>query len=145
MAFTTIPLAAGVARDESDLAAKPLYINADKVRAVAGKMETIYGQELAASSALTGVCRGAHSWADLVRTAWAAFGTHLRLQVIDQDGVLYDATPVITRTELTNPFTVANGSAVITVTSDAHNLAVDQRIVFPVRRQRLWDRIGVVS
>jgi hypothetical protein len=59
MTFVTIPFAASVVRDESELAAKPHYVNADKIRAVGGKMETLYGQELACSSSLTGICRGA--------------------------------------------------------------------------------------
>ncbi len=128
--FTTIPLRPTVVRDESALAAKPYYISADKMRAVGGKMETIYGQELACTSALTGICRGAYAWADLARTAWAAFGTHQRLQIMDQDGTLYDATPVVERGELSNPFATSSGSSTITVTDDAHGLVADQRVAF---------------
>ena len=111
MPFATIPLAPGVAKDGSALAAKPLFLDADKMRAVAGKMETIYGQEQASTQALTGICRGSQAWVDLARTAWAAFGTHLRLHAMDQDGILYDTTPVIARTELANPLSVSSGSA----------------------------------
>lgn len=128
--FTPVPLLAQVVKDESELAAKPYYIDANKMRSVNGKMETIYGQELASSSALTGICRGLFTWADLNRTAWAGFGTHRRLQTIDQDGMLYDITPVIERGQLTNPFTVSNGSATITVTDDAHGLVADQLVSF---------------
>ncbi len=131
MPYVSLPFVAAVTRDESPLAAKPAFIGADKMRAVAGKMETLYGQEIAASSALVGVCRGGLAWADLARTAWAAFGTHLRLQVIDQDGILYDATPVIARGELSSPFAVSSGSTTVTVVDDAHGLVVDQLVTFP--------------
>ncbi len=50
---------------------------------------------------------------------------------MDQDGLLYDVTPVIERSELSNPFAVSSGSALVTVSDDGHNLAVDQRISFP--------------
>ena len=50
MTFTTIPLLASVVRDETELAAKPFYVNADKMRSVGGKMETIYGQEQASTA-----------------------------------------------------------------------------------------------
>lgn len=128
--FTSVPLVSQVVKDESELAAKPYYTNADKMRSVAGKMETIYAQELATSSALTGVCRGGITWADLSRTAWAAFGTHLRLYSMDQDGSLYDLTPVIERGQLTNPFTISSGTTTITVQDDGHNLAVSQLVDF---------------
>ncbi len=131
MTFVTIPFLPQVVRDESALAAKPSYVDALNMRAVAGKMETKYGQELASSSALTGICRGAFAWGDLARNSWAAFGTHLRIQTIDQDGTLYDITPVIERGELASAFTTSSGSALITVTDDAHGLAVDQKISFP--------------
>jgi len=130
--FTTSPIIAQVVKDESELAAQPYYISADKIRSVNGKMETIYGQELFSTSALTGICRGGLLWSDLTRTGWAALGTHLRLQVADQDGTLYDLTPVIERGQLTNPFTVSSGSSTITVTDDTHNLAVDQLVDFGV-------------
>lgn len=128
--YSAIQLIAQVVKDESELAAKPYYVNADKMRSVSGKMETIYGQELVSATALTGICRGAFAWTDLTRLDWAAFGTHLRLQVIDQDGNIYDTTPVIDRNQLTNPFTVSSGSATITVTDDAHGLTVDQLVSF---------------
>lgn len=129
--FVTIPLLPNVVRDESELAAKPFYIDSLNMRSVNGKMETKYGQELATSSALTGICRGGLTWADLSRTAWAAFGTHLRVQVMDQDGTLSDITPVIERGELSSAFSTTNGSTLITVTDDAHNLAIDQKVTFP--------------
>lgn len=129
--WTEIPLQAQVVKDESELAAKPFYINATNMRSVNGKMETTYGQELVNASPLTGVCRGSLSWTDLNSADWAAFGTHLRLQVIDVDGVLYDITPVITRGQLTNPFTVSSGIATVSVHQDSHGLVVDQKINFP--------------
>lgn len=129
MPYVTVPLAAQVVKDESELTSKA-YTNAVGMRSKSGFMETQYGQELASNSALTGVCRGGISWADLSRTSWAAFGTHLRVQVIDQDGTLYDTTPVIERGELTNPFTVSSGSTTITVSDDSHGLVENQKVTF---------------
>jgi hypothetical protein len=130
MPFTSVPLIAQVVKDESELAAKPYYVSADKMRSVAGKMETIYAHELFSSTALTGVARGGIIWADLARTAWAAFGTHLRIQVYDQDGSQTDITPVVERGRLTNPFTVSSGSTTITVSDDSHGLIADQLVNF---------------
>lgn len=131
MVWTQIPLIAQVARDESELAAKPFYVNARNMRSVNEKMETTYGQELVTSSALTGICRGSMSWSDLSRNIRAAFGTHLRLQTVDSDGILTDITPVIERGELSSAFSVSSGSNLVTVRDDGHNLAVDQKVYFP--------------
>ena len=129
--FTTVTLSPSVIKDESPLAAQPFAIDADKMRVTNGKFETIYGQELASTTALTGVCRGVHTWADLSRTAWAAFGTHLRLAAMDKDGIVTDITPVITRGELSSAFSTVAGSSVVTVISSAHGLVADQLITFP--------------
>ena len=128
--FSTIPLIAQVVRDESELAAKPYYTDSQAMRSVNGKMETMYGQETACVTALTGVCRGGLTWADLSRTAWAAFGTHLRVQVIDQDGNLSDITPVIARDRLSSAFSITNGSAVITVSDGTNTAVASQKVNF---------------
>jgi len=129
--WTTIPFSPQVVRDESALAAKMFYVDALNMRAINGKMETKYGQELATSSALTGICRGAMAWVDLARMSWAAFGTHLRVNAMDQDGILYDVTPVIARGELSSAFTTASGRTTIIVSDDDHGLVVDQKVNFP--------------
>lgn len=129
--WTTIPLLPQVVRDESELAAKPFYVDALNMRSINGKMETEYGKELVNSTALTGVCRGAISWADLGRNRWAAFGTHLRVQVMDSDGQFSDITPVIERGELSSAFTTSSGRTLITVSDDNHGLVVDQKVNFP--------------
>lgn len=129
--FTTLTLSPSVIKDESALAANPFAINASNMRVSRGKFETKYGQELASSTALTGVCRGMHTWADLARTSWAAFGTHLRLQAMDIDGTLTDITPVVERGELSSAFSSEAGSTLITVRDVAHGLVVDQLVTFP--------------
>jgi hypothetical protein len=128
--YVAVNLGPSVYKDESPLAASPFAISADKMRVTNGRFETIYGQELVTADTLTGICRGMFTWADISRTGWCAFGTHLRLQVIDQDGTLEDITPVIERGELSSAFTTSSGSTLITVTDNAHGLVVNQLTTF---------------
>jgi hypothetical protein len=127
MKFPTIP---GVYKDDSPLKAKGYWIDADKIRFVRGLPETIYGWERASSATLLGICRGALTWADNGRNPFAAFGTHLRLYVMDVDGNITDITPVISRGSLSNPFDTTSGSTTVTVNHTAHGLVENQKVKF---------------
>ncbi|MDX2224597.1 MAG: hypothetical protein SFV21_17730 [Rhodospirillaceae bacterium] len=130
MPYTAPQFAAGVFTDDSPLAAEGYFVDADKIRFVRGRPQTIGGWERATDALLTGVCRAVFSWADAARAPFAAFGTHLRLYAMDGDGVLTDITPVVARGTLTNPFSTISGSAVVTVSHAAHGLTIDQKVTF---------------
>lgn len=127
--LTKLQFNPGVYKDDSPLTAEGFFVDADKVRFVRGKAQTISGWEAATTDPLTGVCRGIHSWLDNAGQACAGLGTHLSLHVYS-DGDLYDITPVIDRGVLTNPFAVTDGQTAVTVTHAAHGLAVGQRVEF---------------
>lgn len=125
--WTPIEFAPGIYKDDSPLKAQGYYIEADKIRFVNGLPETIYGWERASTSTLLGLCRGAFTWQDNSRNAWAAFGTHLRLYVMDLDGGVSDITPA---TEYSNPsmsLTTVDTETTVTITGWTHGLVVDQK------------------
>lgn len=122
---------AGVYKDDSPLKAKGFWVDADKIRFVRGQPETIYGWEKASSSSLLGICRGMLTWADNGRNPFAAFGTHLRVYVMDVDGNVTDITPVASYGQLTNPFTTDGTTSTITVAHTAHGLATSQAVTWP--------------
>jgi len=130
MAVTKLAFAPGVYKDDSPLDAEGYFVDSDKIRFVRGKAQTIGGYERATSAALTGLCRGIWAWADTGRNPFAAFGTHLRLQVMDADGDVYDITPVIARGELTNAFGTIAASSTVSVAHAAHGLTVGQKVKF---------------
>lgn len=127
MTWTPINFEPGVWKDDSPLKAQGFYIDADKIRFVNGLPETIYGWERASATALTGLCRGAFSWQDADRNTWAAFGTHLRLYVMDLDGTVTDITPAIAYSRETISFATTNTSTTVTITGWTHGLVVDQK------------------
>lgn len=130
MPLAKLNFAPGVYLDDSPLSAEPYYIDADKVRFRDGKPQTIGGWERASLTSLTGICRGAVTWVDNGRNPFAAFGTHLRLYGMDVDGNVTDITPVISRGELSNPFSTTNLSTTVTVAHTAHGLVEGQKVKF---------------
>lgn len=127
MTWTPINFEPGIYKDESPLKAQGYYIDADKIRFVNGLPETIYGWEKVSSTALTGLCRGAFTWQDNSRNAWAAFGTHLRWYAMDLDGTFTDITPATSYSLPSMSITTTNGSATVTITGWTHGLVVDQK------------------
>jgi hypothetical protein len=127
MTWTPINFEPGVYKDDSPLKAQGYYIDADKIRFVNGLPETIYGWERASTSSLLGLCRGAFTWQDNSRSVYAAFGTHLRLYAMDQDGAVTDITPATAYSLPSMSLATTNASAVVTVTSWTHGLSVDQK------------------
>lgn len=127
MGYTKFPSQPGVNKDDSPLEAGLYWIDADKIRFVNGLPETIYGWEKASASALLGYCRGSMTWADNARNPYAAFGTHLRLYVMDIDGNTSDITPLVGTSTVAVGFSTVSGSPLVTTTGWTHGLVQDQR------------------
>lgn len=130
MPLTKLQFKPGVYKDDTPLEAKGYWVDADKVRFVRGLPETIYGWERASTTSLLGYCRGAMTYADNARNPYAAFGTNLRLYVMDADGNVTDITPVSSRTpgvQILFSTTVGTTSLAAAYT---HGLVVDQKINF---------------
>lgn len=129
MPHIKIPFQPGVYKDDSPLSAEGFFVDADKVRFVRGKAQTIGGWEVATSDTLAGLCRGLHAWLSNEGLIHAGLGTHLLLHSY-LDGELYDITPVTERGELNNPFDTVDASTTVTVNDTAHDLVPDQKVWF---------------
>lgn len=90
----------------------------------------IGGWEALTASLLNGVCRWIFGWNTNDNQLHFAFGTHSHLQVWVGGG-LYDITPTLAKPARllgTNPLSVANGSAVVTVTDPGHQLETGDQV-----------------
>lgn len=83
----------GLNSNDTPFSVPSVCIDADNVRWVDGKPQTIGGWSKYTPGALTGICRNVLSWYDLNGALNIAFGTHSKLYVY-RDGSLYDITPV---------------------------------------------------
>lgn len=93
MPLAKIEFRAGVVKDDSPLAAEGGFVDADKVRFRQGRAQTIGGWQKVTGGAVTGLCRGLHSWAGNDGVNRVGIGTHAALWAYT-DGGLYDITPV---------------------------------------------------
>lgn len=127
MPYQKIKFKPGVYKDDTPLEAKGYWVDTDKIRFVRGLPETIYGWEQATTTALLGICRGAMTWADNGRNPFAAFGTSQRLYAMDVNGLVYDITPVTSRTQgVSITVTTTLNSAIASIGWTAHALVALQ-------------------
>lgn len=126
-----LEVAPGIFTDDTNFAAAGRWSDGSNVRFYLGRAQTIGGWESLTTELLGGVCRTAFNWTDNIGSLNAAFGTHATLEVW-VGGALYDITPTLAYPSATlanNPFTVADGSALVTVAHPSHGLTTADSIV----------------
>jgi len=122
MPRVVLELPPGLNNDDTTFAASGRYADGSNVRFWRGRAQVVGGWEAITTTALTGVCRKVFGWTDNSAVLNIAAGTHSALQLY-QGGAVYDITPFGPPTLLgSNPLTVTNGSAVVTVAHVAHGL-----------------------
>lgn len=132
MPFVPIEVPPGIVKTDSPYAATGRWIDCDHVRFVKGRPQKIGGiQKFDVTHTFAGVVRAARAWATYTGIQVLAFGTACRLYIL-REGSLSEKTPYRTDAAsiaLTNPFTVIEGSAVVTVTDTAHGIAASGVVV----------------
>tara|TARA_R100000231_G_scaffold118658_1_gene88761 strand:+ start:81 stop:1946 length:1866 start_codon:yes stop_codon:yes gene_type:complete len=130
MTLTKLQLKPGIQKQTSDLGAGGGYTDCDNIRFRYGLPEKIGGWVKTTNSTLIGVVRDQHSWVALDGTRLAALGTNKKLYIYSND-VLYDITPLRqTNSSVSNIFTTANGTNVVTVNITGHNANVGDIVNF---------------
>jgi len=129
MARVVLELPPGLNNDDTTFAAAGRWADGSNVRFWRGRAQVINGWEAITTTALTGICRKVFGWTDNSAVLNIAAGTHSALQIY-QGGALYDITPFGPPTLLgSNPLSVTNGSAVVTVTHTAHGLVTGNSVI----------------
>lgn len=129
MPYIPLPTQVGVFPDDTPLAAKGAFTDANQIRFVRGKPQTRGGWSTASNDTVEGKCRGMHAW-NARGTNYTALGTHTHLQVYS-DGEIFDITPIVSLGSVSNPFSTTNGSPTVTFALTSHGMVDGQRVVFP--------------
>ena len=105
------------------------WFDCDKVRFRYGVAEKIGGWTRYSANTFEGICRKMHNWIALDSSNYLALGTHLKLYV--EAGTNYfDITPNRkTSTLSAGSFSATSGSAVITITDNAHGAITNDYVV----------------
>ena len=135
MPLTSIQYQPGINADDTPLSAEGGWTDADKVRFVRDRPETIGGWDTVVADTVDGVTRGGHAWVDIEGRKYAAFGTSEGLFVY-ASGQLYDITPYHSQGVLSNAFTTSNGSPTVTVAHADHAMRTGQTITLPTCKAR---------
>ena len=117
------PLLPGVVSDDTDLAAKGRFIDADKVRFRGGRPETIGGwSAFNASGVASGKARGMHTWTTLDGLPVVAAATETAMYAWI-NGSRVTITPKWVDVWLEDPFSSTSGSATYTVDWTVHTVS----------------------
>lgn len=131
-----MPFIAGAYPDEAPSEAENHWREVSWVRWVlsnAGKtpaLQVMGGWEKASFDQFAGKIRNILQYSTNLTYPVAAMGSHTSTWSLF-DGELYFTTPIVTYGTLTNPFTVSNGSATVTVNHTAHGRATGDYVNFP--------------
>lgn len=120
--------AAGVVKDDSELAASARrkimrWTDSDRIRFVNGLPQKLGGWEPHSATTFNGLCRGLIGWQDANSVARIGIGTHKKLYAAESDTFL-NLTPIRKTSSLTDPFSVTDGDATVTVADTAHGASV---------------------
>jgi hypothetical protein len=127
--WQTLQFNPGVYKDDSPLAAKGAWVDADKVRFVRGLPQTIGGWEKLTVQTYQGLARGLFAWRDNAGNPHIAVGTHTHLYAYT-GGNLVDITPVeASGTYGADPITTLAGSTAVTIAHTSHGRSVGARVL----------------
>lgn len=102
----------------------------NKIRFVKGRPQKIGGNVRVTSSPMSGAPRAILAWRDFLQNPYVAAGTYRKLYAFDSSFTLNDITPIEASGTLSNPFTTASGSNVVTVTHVGHGRNIGDTVIF---------------
>jgi hypothetical protein len=119
----------GVNRENTRYTTEGGFYDCDKIRFRQGTPEKIGGWQRISEKTFLGVCRSIWNWVTVGGSNLLGVGTHLKFY-IGRGGDYYDITPLRASATLTDPFTAANGSSVLTVTDSSHGGKTGDYVTF---------------
>ena len=120
----------GVDKEVTDYENTLGWFDTDKVRFRAGYPENIGGWTPYSSASFIGICRTLLPWTALDSSEYVAVPTSSKLYV-ENGGVYKDLTPIRASSTInTNPFNIAEDSAVVTVTDTGHGAITGAFVTF---------------
>jgi len=122
MPLKKVVLKPGVNRENTRYTAEGGWYESEKIRFRQGTPEKLGGWQAISGYTYEGICRSLWNWSLLNGTPLIGVGTNLKFY-IEQGLKYYDITPIASYATLSGPFAATTGSAVITVTDNAHGAA----------------------
>ena len=129
MPLQKITLKPGVNRENTRYTNEGGYYESNLVRFRQGTPEKIGGWEQISGNTFEGICRSLWNWTTLAGANLVGVGTEEKFY-IEQTGVYYDITPIVSTHILgTDPFT-GSGTTSVTVTDTTYSPTVGDYVIF---------------
>jgi hypothetical protein len=119
----------GIRRESTQYAETNSWYDTNNVRFRAGKPENIGGYETKVSASFNGSGRDLITWTDNDQFKRAMFGTAQMLYEHSGDEI-FDVTPVSSSASLTNAFSIAVSTNIVTVSATAHGRQTGDFVFF---------------
>ena len=130
MPLKKIPLKPGVNRENTRYTNENGYYESSLVRFRQGTPEKIGGWEQISSNTYLGLCRSLWNWTTLAGANLVGLGTDEKFY-IEQSGVYYDVTPIVSSHILSSPpIATVSGSSVVTVTDVSYHPYIGDYVIF---------------
>jgi len=126
--FQQLKFRPGIDRSNTRYAREGGWYDCNKVRFFYETPQKIGGWVKFNGSTLNGYARALHSWVTLAGVNYLAVGTTKKYYVED-DGTLYDITPLRSTASILNPISVSSGSPTVTISDVAHGASVGDLVV----------------
>ena len=122
----------GLNREGTDYSNEGGWFDGDKIRFRSGFPEKIGGWTQVSNEQYAGICRSLWVWSDADAgegNVYIGAGTSKKYYIYFT-GLYNDITPIIETSTLTNPFTTANGSSIVTVTDVNYQPAIGDYVIY---------------
>lgn len=129
MPLTKLQFRPGINREITSYSNEGGWFDCDKIRFQQGYPEQIGGWQRKSNNTFLGTARTLHPWVALNRNSYLGVGTNLKYY-IEFGGDYYDITPIRATVTLTDPFTAADGSNVLTVVDNDHGAVNGDFVTF---------------
>jgi hypothetical protein len=130
--YITLDITPTVNKDDTEYRAEGQWADSNNIQFHHNRPRKRQGwQARSLSENFTGRARDLISWKELNNVRHYAAGTHAKLQ-IEQLGTLYDLTPIITVTTVTNSITVSSGGTTVIVSAPSHTAEVGDYVLLSV-------------
>tara|TARA_R110002124_G_scaffold83158_5_gene217966 strand:- start:28442 stop:30592 length:2151 start_codon:yes stop_codon:yes gene_type:complete len=121
----------GFHRETTRYAEEGSWYDGDRVRFRAGRPENLRGYSQLSTTSFLGNARDLLTWSDNSTLRHMVFGTDKKLYTYYTDDVIYDITPIITKTTVgAGKIGSTSGSVVVSVSQASHNLSQGDFVLF---------------
>jgi hypothetical protein len=124
-----LDFAPGFHRESTQYSEEGKWFDGNRVRFREGKPENLRGYQKFSDTTINGIARDVITWTDNNSRPYQAIGTNIQLYTV-QNETFYDVTPIVSTVSVNGNFQTFTDTTLVKVSSTAHSVSVNDRILF---------------